>query len=74
MTPGGLAGRAEADRFDFDVRAQLPGRGLEGLRMLTRDPKLRARIESLEALDRWRTRPAAPAEWGERFAALARSV
>ncbi len=57
MTPGGLAGRPEADRFDFDVRAQLPGRGLEGLRMLTRDPKLRTRIESLEALDHWQTSP-----------------
>jgi ATP-dependent helicase/DNAse subunit B len=67
MTPGGL----EADRFDFDARAQLPGNGLEGLRALTRDPKLRARIGSLEALDRWRTRPAAPAEWGERFGTLA---
>ena len=72
MTPGGLAGRAETDRFDFDVRAQLPGRGLAGLRMLARDPRLRARIESLKALDLWRTRPAAPAEWGERFATLAR--
>ena len=71
MTPGGLAGCAEADRFDFDVRAQLPGRGLEGLRMLARDPKLRARIESLEALERWPNRPATPAEWGERFGALA---
>jgi ATP-dependent helicase/DNAse subunit B len=67
MTPGAV----DADRFDFDVRAQLPGIGLDGLRMLTRDPQLRARIESLEALDRWRTSPAAPAEWGERFGTLA---
>ena len=72
MTPGGLAVRAEADRFDFDVRAQLPGNGLDGLRVSARDPKLRARIESLEALDGWRNRPAAPAEWGERFGTLAR--
>jgi ATP-dependent helicase/DNAse subunit B len=60
----------DMDRFDFEVRERLPGRGLEQLRGLARHPAIRALIDSLTPLDAWREGEYSPREWSARIKEL----
>jgi len=62
MPVSGLGATAAGDRFDFDLREQLPGAGLP-LNIANPPPIL----ESLAQLDRWRHDRVAPKEWAARF-------
>ena len=65
-----MGGGPGGDRFEFDVRERLPGRGLEGLRDLTTDFGLRNLIDALGRLEAWRTGAVQPARWVERAKTL----
>jgi RecB family exonuclease len=58
------------DRFDFEVREQLPNRGLAALRSLTHNEWLTDVLTRWEQLERWRTRKLAPGAWAEKLASL----
>ena len=58
------------DRFDFAVREQLPGSGLEGLRALTDDAGLRRLIDDLAAMDPWQPLTLTPAQWAVRLGGI----
>jgi ATP-dependent helicase/DNAse subunit B len=68
------------DRFDFDVREQIPNRGLEALKSLLLTPegqpvsrgaeRLLRKIQSLAELEAWRPLRLAPSEWAARLKAL----
>src|SRR5258708_24504145 len=51
------------DRFDFAVRDQLPGSGLDSLRALTKDTQLLGLLDDLAALEPWRTLTLTPSPW-----------
>ncbi len=61
---------AELDRFDFDVRERLPGRGLDGLRRLAGDHRLTAMIGHFAALEDWRPVASTPQQWASRVGSL----
>jgi ATP-dependent helicase/DNAse subunit B len=67
------------DRFDFAVREQIPGAGLAGLRALLLDDsgqlrpgtdKLAHKLNSLSALEEWRSYSLRPKDWAVRFQSL----
>ena len=67
-----LSGDSPAlDRFDFAVREQLPGSGLDGLRALTEDSGLQRQLDDLAAMGPWREQTLTPAQWVSRIAGLA---
>jgi ATP-dependent helicase/DNAse subunit B len=70
---------AAADRFDFDVRLQIPNAGLSELRSLLLGgegqprpgaERLLHKLDSLAALEEWRGFSLTPKNWAERFGAL----
>ncbi len=78
LTPR-FAGFAPADRFDFDVREQVPNAGLSELRSLLLDEEGHARpgaerllhkLDSLAALEEWRAFALTPKDWAARFSTL----
>ncbi len=71
MTASGAGRRAGAGRFEVDVLARSPGRGLEPLRGLARVPGVRRFLDKLEQIGSWRDAPAPPAGWRSRLAGLA---
>jgi ATP-dependent helicase/DNAse subunit B len=68
------------DRFDFDVREQIPNAGLGPLKALLMAPgdgplssgaeRLLRKIDRLGAIDEWRSFSLSPADWAERLRAL----
>jgi ATP-dependent helicase/DNAse subunit B len=67
------------DRFDFAVREQTPNAGLAGLRALLLDEsgqlrqgadKLAHKLDSLAALEEWRSYSLHPKDWAARFLTL----
>lgn len=67
------------DRFDFDVRRQLPNSGLSELRALLLDDdgqlrpgadKIAHKLDSLAALEEWRSYSLHPKDWAARFRTL----
>jgi ATP-dependent helicase/DNAse subunit B len=78
LTPR-FADFAPADRFDFDVREQIPNAGLSGLRALLLGDEGQARpgaerllrkLESIAALEEWRAFTLTPRNWAARFSTL----
>lgn len=78
LTPR-FADFAMADRFDFDVRLQMPNAGLSELRsLLIGDEgqprpgaeRLLHKLESLSALEEWRAFALTPRDWAARFGTL----
>jgi ATP-dependent helicase/DNAse subunit B len=66
-----LAPDVATDEFDFAVRRELPGAGLEKLKRLAADaPGVAILIASLERLEEWRGLRLRPAEWATRFGIL----
>ncbi|MBZ5576333.1 MAG: PD-(D/E)XK nuclease family protein [Acidobacteriia bacterium] len=67
-----FAGSTAMDRFDFDVREQAPDRGLGSLKALLGDLEspLSKLIDSLAALEEWRSFEMNPADWAARFHTL----
>ncbi len=70
---------APADRFDFDVREQVPNAGLSGLRALLLGDegqprpgadRLLHKLDSLAALEEWRAFALTPRDWADRFSTL----
>jgi ATP-dependent helicase/DNAse subunit B len=70
---------APADRFDFDVRLQIPNAGLSELRSLLLDgegqprpgaERLLHKLDSLSALEEWRGFSLSPGNWAARFGTL----
>jgi ATP-dependent helicase/DNAse subunit B len=68
------------DRFDFEVRRQIPGKGLGGLKAFLVDedgqpvsadarPLLR-KIDRIGAIEEWRSFELAPCDWAERMRSL----
>jgi len=60
------------DRFDFNVREQLPDSGLGGLKALAGELEtpLTHLLDSLVALEEWRSFEMPPADWAARFRTL----
>ena len=58
------------DRFDFAVREQLPGRGLEHLKQLTEDCQIQRLLDRFGALERWRDLTLTPSHWTPRLSSL----
>jgi RecB family exonuclease len=58
------------DRFDFEVRATLPGRGLEALRHLNRNPRIDQWLEKVADLEKWRGIRLEPRQWAARLGRL----
>ncbi|MCS6953847.1 MAG: PD-(D/E)XK nuclease family protein [Bryobacterales bacterium] len=71
LTASGAGRQAGADRFEFDVRARLPARGLDTLRQFARTPRVRGFLDRLETLETWRRQLAPPSEWRARLSRLA---
>jgi ATP-dependent helicase/DNAse subunit B len=78
LTPR-FADFAMADRFDFDVRQQIPNAGLSELRSLLLGDegqprpgadRLLHKLESLSALEEWRGFALTPRNWAARFGTL----
>jgi ATP-dependent helicase/DNAse subunit B len=78
LTPR-FADFAMADRFDFDVREQIPNAGLSELRSLllgdegqprSGAERLLHKLESFSALEEWRGFALTPRNWSARFATL----
>ncbi|MGD0771633.1 MAG: PD-(D/E)XK nuclease family protein [Candidatus Solibacter sp.] len=70
---------APADRFDFDVREQIPNAGLSQLRslLLADDGQPRSgadrllhKLDSLASLEEWRAFSLTPKDWAARFSTL----
>ena len=64
----------ELDRFDFAVREQLPGRGLDGLKALAKDQRLLQTLDHLRTLDAWRSLDLRPSQWVSRLNLLRQLV
>jgi ATP-dependent helicase/DNAse subunit B len=58
------------DRFDFAVREQLPGCGLEVLKQLTEDGRIQRLLDKFGALERWRDLTLTPSQWASRLCSL----
>jgi ATP-dependent helicase/DNAse subunit B len=75
-----FADSAAMDRFDFDVRAQIPNAGLGPLKALLMAAgggplsngaeRLLRKIDRLGAIEEWRSFSLSPADWAERLRAL----
>jgi ATP-dependent helicase/DNAse subunit B len=75
-----FADSAAMDRFDFDVRAQIPNAGLGPMKALlmaagggplsSGAERLLRKIDRLGALEEWRSFSLSPAGWAERMRAL----
>ena len=72
-----------ADRFDFDVREQIPNAGLSELRSLLLGEegqprpgaeRLLHKLDSLAALEEWRAFVLTPKDWAARFSHTAQSL
>ena len=63
MAAGGEGAGLHVDSFQFAVAKRLPGRGLDGLMDLAREPRIRSRLRGLARLERWRDHEASPAAW-----------
>src|SRR5207249_1419302 len=59
------------DCFDFVVREQLPGNGLDGLLALTEDGRLLQALDDLDAMTPWLSVALTPAQWALRVASSA---
>ena len=64
MPVSGLGATSDGDRFDLELRATLPGAGLEHIAL---PPPM---MESLARLESWRRDRLPPAEWSARFRLL----
>jgi ATP-dependent helicase/DNAse subunit B len=63
-----LADSNALDRMDFEVRKQVPNRGLEALRALAGGERsLLREIDAVQALEDWRELALAPKEWAARL-------
>ena len=67
---GDLGRGAAMDRFDFEVRERIPGRGLAELRELAGEGAVARAIDELAALDGLRGESLAPREWAGRLRLL----
>jgi ATP-dependent helicase/DNAse subunit B len=65
-----LEDSAALDRFDFAVRERLPGRGLDGLKQLTQDGRIRRLLDDFAALEPWRALVPTPSQWASRLSSL----
>ena len=68
-----FADSAAMDRFDFDVRAQIPNAGLghlKALLMAAGADRLLGKLDRLGALEEWRSFSLSPAGWAERMRSL----
>jgi ATP-dependent helicase/DNAse subunit B len=63
----GVGATAEGDRFDFELRERLPGRGLP-VAGIAAAPDVLSRLQEIGA---WRSDRLEPAEWAERLKTLA---
>jgi ATP-dependent helicase/DNAse subunit B len=70
MATSGFGATAAGDRFDFEVRKQLPGFGLGPLRRLSDHPRLGVLLDRLCGLESWTGARAVPAEWAFRVRGL----
>jgi ATP-dependent helicase/DNAse subunit B len=70
MTLSGFGNSPACDRFDFAVRARLPGRGLGPLRELCGDMRLAALLDRLAGIESWSAQRALPKTWAERLKCL----
>lgn len=70
MNASGFGGSPACDRFGFQVRERLPGRGLGGLRGLSGDVRLDARLDRFAALEEWRALRVPAAAWAARLKTL----
>ncbi len=66
---------AAMDRFDFEIRKRLPGRGLERLREIadglqSEDDRLRRILDNFAALEPWRAQLLTPETWAARCQSL----
>lgn len=68
LSPAG--GTPHGDRLDFQLREQLPNRGLEAIRALDRDSRLNGFLQHLDALGAAIAGSAPAAEWPRRLAIL----
>ena len=58
------------DRFDFDVRQQIPNAGIGALRALLVDERVIHELESLASLEEWRGFALRPKDWAARLHTL----
>jgi ATP-dependent helicase/DNAse subunit B len=59
------------DRFDFEVREKLPGKGLEGLRAVAgENPVLSRLLDSFASMEPWRDQSNHPGAWAQRLKSL----
>jgi hypothetical protein len=75
LSPAGLAGACPAAaRFEYAVRKQLPGAGLERLRAMAQAEKdaqpLVEFLDRLASFDAWRSETLTPADWAARLTGL----
>jgi ATP-dependent helicase/DNAse subunit B len=64
----------ELDQFDFAVREQMPGHGLDGLKALAKDLRLRQTLDYLRTLDPWASLALSPGQWVSRLGSLRQLV
>lgn len=65
---------ADFDRFDFAVRAAMPGRGGDALLALCESEWLKQEIAACLRMEAWVKAPQTPAEWRRRFEGLGASL
>ncbi len=63
----GVGATAEGDRFDFDLRERIPGKGLPGT-LINSAPEA---LSQFQKIGEWRSDRLEPAEWAERLKTLA---
>lgn len=64
MAPSGVGISGAMDRFDFEVRKRLPGRGLEPLKQMVLDlPSLARVLNELGSLESWQSLAITPSQW-----------
>jgi ATP-dependent helicase/DNAse subunit B len=59
------------DRFDFEARLRLPGKGLAGLRKIANDVRIRNLLDAWSRFDAWRALDLPPEQWPPKLAELA---
>ena len=73
-TNPGWGSSAAFDRFDFDVREAMPGRGVEPMQTLCHDEKLRSSLSKCFDIAGWIFDKRTPSQWCERLTAFAERV